>query len=249
MFRTIGRVALVVAVAGCGALAALGDDLDSVEKRIVAAWKTHKSMTAKVTMASHMEMGEMIMDGSGSGTVEYMRRGDKLLVRLELNSVMTRTMGEQETKMEQPMTTIIDGEAAYTLTEMMGQKMAIKSDIDPQMSGDPEELFKKLRQDHTLKLLPEQTVNGAKVFEIEVNPKEGSSGQSGRQVYSFDQKNGCMVKMASYNESGEEPMMTMTMSEIKLDVHIDPQRFKFEAPEGVTVMDQTGAAAGGGSSQ
>jgi len=246
MFRTIGRMALVVAVVGCGALAAFGDDLDSAEKKIVAAWKKHKTMTAKITMVSHMEMGEMTMDGSGSGTGEDMRQGDKLLARLELNNVMTRKMGEQETKMEQPMTTVIDGEAAYTLTEMMGQKMAIKSDIDPQMSGDPEALFRNLHKDHDLKLMPEQTVNDAKVFVIEVNPKEGSSGQSFRQVYSFDQKSGCMVKMEAYSGAGEKPAMTMTYSDIKLDVQIDPKRFKFELPEGVTLMDQTGAATSGG---
>jgi len=34
-------------------------------------------------------------------------------------------------------------------------------------------------------------------------------------------------------------MMTLKYTNVKFDAPIDPKRFKFEAPEGVTIQDQT----------
>lgn len=230
------NVWLAGVVLASGALA-MADDLDTVEKKLVEAFRKHRSATAKIAMTSHSEMPGMVIDVAGEGTLEMTRRGDQTLLRLEMKTTMTHKMGDDANKMEQETLTVVDGEAAYVLTEMMGQKMAMKSKVDPQMTGDPQALFAHLRKDHTLKLLPEETLAGRKTYVIEVVPKAKSEGAPGKQVYYFDQDSAFMAKMVAYG-ADDKPMTTMTYSDLKLDVSIDPDRFKFKAPPGVQIMEQ-----------
>lgn len=232
------RSVLAAMVLGFTSLAVADEAVDTLEKKIHAAWEKQKSMTAKLTMITKMEMGGMSMDGKGDGTVEFMRNGDKVLSRTEVKTTMTRKMGDQETKMEQPMTSIIDGEFNYTLTEMMGQKMAMKSKIDPRMTGEPKGMFEELHKEYELKLLPDETVDTMKCYAIEATPKEKTQAGGGKMNLYFDQPTGFVVKMIMFGPD-DKPATTMTYSEMKFDVKIDPDRFKFKAPEGVQVIDQT----------
>jgi outer membrane lipoprotein-sorting protein len=54
----------------------------------------------------------------------------------------------------------------------------------------------------------------------------------------YSQEHGVPVKSVMYGPDGK-PITTMTFSDYKFDVKIDPQRFVFKAPEGVQVIDQT----------
>ena len=227
------------------AQAAVGEELAAVEKKICASWEKHKSMTGKMTMEMQMEQGSMVMESKGEGTHEIMRKGEQVLSRTEMKNTMVQKMGEQEMKMSQEVTIIVDGEFAYTLSvqDMMGQqtKMAVKSDIDPQMSGDPKALFEQLAKDNELKLLPEETVDGKKVYVIAATPKErpAAPGAPSKTVFHFDQQDGYMVKMVTYTAE-DKPLTTVSYSDVKLGVDLQPSRFVFEAPEGVQVIDQTG---------
>jgi outer membrane lipoprotein-sorting protein len=225
-------------VLGFCSLAVAQDDLKAVEKKIIAGWEKHKSTTAKFTSVTHIEMGEVVSDSKSHGTLELMRKGDKWLLRQEMKTVTTQKFGEQENKMEQEVLSIMDGEYAYTLTDMAGQKMAFKTKIDPKTTGDPTSTFETLRKDHELKLLPEETIDGSKVYVIEATPKEKATAGYGKTVYYYQQESGVLVKMVAYGEDGK-PQMTMTYTDIKLDVDIKPERFVFKAPPGVEVIDQT----------
>lgn len=237
MFGSKRNVWLTGLALAFGTAAALADDLETVEKKLVEAFRKHKSVTAKVTMTSRMEMPGMLMEMDGQGTLEMARRDDKSLVRMELKTTMNNKVGEEVTKMEQQTLTVVDGEAAYVLTDMMGQKTAMKSKIDPQMGGDPQALFANLRKDHTLKLLPEETLEGRKMYVIEGTPKEKPEVGPAKQVYYFDQDSGFMAKFVMFNADGK-PMTTMAYTDLKFDVSIDPDHFKFKAPPGVQVMEQ-----------
>ena len=241
MIKRMGLLALATVALGLGA-AAVAEDLETVEKKIATEWKKHKSLSAKLTMTHRSEARGAIMSGKGEGTFELQRTGDKVLLRVELKNTMTHKMGEQEQTMEQPMTTIVDGEFAYTVTEVMGQKMAMKSKIDPTMSGDPNALFGDLREKNTLKLLPEETIDGEKVFVIEATPKQKPTtpGVPSKTVIHISQKTGCLVKLTAFT-ADDKPMMTMAYTDRKIDPKIDPERFKFTAPAGVQVIDQTGS--------
>lgn len=224
--------------------AAVADDLQAVEKKICEQWQQRKSMTAKMTMEMRMEQPGMTMESIGEGTNEMLRKGDKILSRMELKNNMVQKVGDQEMKMSSEVITIIDGDFAYTLQiqNRMDQqiKTAFKTNIDPQMSGDPKLMFEQLAKDNELELAPEETVDGRKVFVIVATPKQKLNypGAPTKIVYQFDQKDGYLVKMVTY-ATGDKPLTTMTFSEVKLDVDIDPSRFVFEVPEGVEVLDQT----------
>jgi len=218
--------------------AATAEDLESVQKRIISAFDKHKSMTAKVQVATQHDAGEVKVEAKGEGTVEWSRSGDKFCVRQELALTMLQKFGEQENRVETKSLTIVDGEAAYNLSEIMGQQMAVKTNVDPRQTGDPKAMFAQLAKDNELKLLPDEEVNGRKTFVISATPKEKSPGAPARQVYCFDQDCGLVIKTVAFNDK-DQPMMSMTYSDIKLDVSIDPERFKFKAPAGVDVIDQT----------
>jgi len=240
MTKRVGLVLMTGMVFGFCSLAAAGDDLKTVEKKIIGQWEKHKSMTAKFTMVSHMEMSGMVMDSKAEGPFEVMKKGGQCLARQEMKIITTQKFGDQESKTEQEVLLVVDGEFAYTLTDMAGQKMATKAKIDPQMTGDPKATFEWLRKDHELKLLPEETIDGNKVYVIEAKPKEKPSAGYGKSVYYYQQENGVLVKMVGHGVDGK-PQMTMTFTDIKLDVDIKPERFVFKAPPGVQVIDQTGA--------
>ncbi len=234
------RVVAWLAVGLCGAAAVAEDDLAAVEKKIQTAWEHQKSMSAKLTMSTHMEMGTMVIDGSGEGTVEFLRADGKVRVRTEMRMTSTQKMGDQDHKAEQTMLNIVDGDVMYTLTETMGQKSATKAKTDPKMSGDPAAVFEELHKSHQMKLLPEETVDGAKVYVISATPNEKGPAGGGRMVFYFHQEAGVVVKMQVFGE-GEKPMTTVSYGDVKRDPKIDAERFKFTAPEGVQVIDQTAA--------
>ena len=232
----------VLAAAALGLLAtgALADDLASVEKKISAGWKNYKTMSAKVVLSQHMNMGGMSMETNGNGTQELMRQGDKTLSRFELKMAMTRKMGEQEMKMEQEMLQIIDGDITHMLVDAMGQKTAFKSKTKDSDASDPELMFAAMHKDSEVKLLPEETIAGAKMYVIESTPKEkaASPGAPQKTIMYFNQATCQLVKMIAHDQTGA-PMMTMEYSDFKFDEPIDPDRFKFVLPEGVQLMDQT----------
>lgn len=224
--------------AGCGDGGA-ADDLEAVEKRIVEAWGKHKSMTAKITTANHMQAGDTTIDAKGEGTIETAREGDKQFIRMELKNTMVRKTGEQESKMDQPTTVIADGEFAYTTSEAMGRPMVVKTKIDSTMTGEPKAILDQFRKLYELKLMPEETLDGRKVFVIAGTPKEKAPvpGAPVKMVLNFDQEHGVLLKAAGLAEDGK-PMSTMAYSDVKFDVKLDPDRFKFKAPEGVEIIDR-----------
>jgi outer membrane lipoprotein-sorting protein len=224
---------MVVAAAGAA-------DLESAEKQIIANWKKHKSATGKLEMTMNMEMGPVSMEGKGQGTFEMMRKGDKYLSRVDITTNITQKMGENENKMEQKMLMVVDGENAYTVMESMGQTTATKSEIDATMGGDPEAMLKELADKNELKLLPEEKIGEHKMFVIEAKPKEGAGtpGTPSKMVIYFDQDNGFMTKMVMYGPE-DKPITTVQYKDVKYDVDINPDDFKFKAPEGVEIIDTT----------
>ena len=110
--------------------------------------------------------GEGLLPGMGAAPargrqqvlLEMQREGDKQFIRMELKNAMTRKAGGQETKTDQAMTLIADGEFAYTSSDAMGKPVVVKSKIDPMMTSEPKALLAELRKQNDLKLLPEGRV-------------------------------------------------------------------------------------------
>jgi outer membrane lipoprotein-sorting protein len=233
MYKRMGLLGVVLAFTAATAVA---DELESATKRITEAWQKHKTLSAKVTLSSRIEAGGMLAETTGTGTFEHGRRGEKPLVRMELKTKSTQTMGGQTSTTELPMTTIIDGEYAYVVTEIDGKKSATKSTIDPQSTGDPAAMLAELKKEKNVKLLPEETMDGRKLIVIEATPKQPSAEGTVREVYSFDEQTGLLAKMVGLGPDAK-PIMELTYTDIKVDVEINPDRFK--KPEGVEMVDQT----------
>ncbi len=231
--RTITALALFALIAAGPVMA---EEVGDLEKSLKSKWMKYKSMTADMKLEGTMPQGAGKMEGTG--TIEYLRQGDKPLSRVEMKNTVSYGAGDQAMKMEQNMTMIVDGEYAYTIMDGMGQKMAMKMDIDPKMTSDPGLMFSELRKEHDLAIKPDEEVSGRATHVVEATAKEGTSPQFTKIVVYFDKETGFLLKNVSQDATGEMTQ-TMTYSNIKIDPKIDPARFVFKAPEGVTVLDQT----------
>ena len=241
MAKGMGWLCTAVVICCVTSVAWADDELPAVEKKIVEAWGKHKSVTAKVTAETRMDMGISVTSGKGTGTFELVRRDGKLYARTELASKFVRKIGDEEQKLDQSMLIIVDGEFGYTYSEFAGQKTARKMQISPKMTGDPKALFEFLRKSHDVKLMPEQTIDDRKTYVIEASPKAGAVIPQRKTIYHFRQDIGLMVKVVAHDDAGK-PMTTMTYSDIKLNLDINPARFVFKAPEGVQVLDLSAIA-------
>jgi outer membrane lipoprotein-sorting protein len=238
MMRRMGLFGSAVAILGYCSLALAADDLQAVQKKICEAWGKHKSMSAKVDYSNHMEMAGTVMDQKGTGTHEFLRKGDKAMTRTELKTQMVTKTGDQENKMETQVTMIVDGDFAYTLSEVAGQKSATKSKIAQSMSADPKDNFEWYAKQYQLKLLPDETIDGKKAYAIEATAKDKAAAQEFKSVMYYLQDSGFLVKQVGFDTAGK-PNSTVTFSDIKLDPDLNPDRFVFKAPPDVTVIDQT----------
>lgn len=219
-------------------MAPAGDTLESVEKTIAAEWEKHKSLSANLSLSQQMEMGGGRVTSTGTGTFEYLRKGDKELYRLEMATTTTQAFAGNEQTIEQKVLSINDGEFVYNLTDGMGKKIAAKSRADKAKMGGGKAMFKQLREEHELTLLPDQELDGHSAYVIEAVPKKSTPMAIARTVYYLRQDTGVMMKSVALNADGKA-VQTMTFSEFKINPTIAPERFVFKAPEGVTVLDRT----------
>lgn len=240
--RNVRTAAAVLGIFACAVGPALAEDtLQDVQKKIIAAAEKVKSLTADMKSETDMVTPQMTMKGQGTGTIEFMRKGDKLFSRVEMTNKMTQKMGETENKMEQSMVSIIDGEYAWSLVEMAGNKNASKTRLDPNAAPVPtKETFERYAKDFDIKLLPDEKVSGRDCFVLELKPKAGNSAATmmGRQVQWYDKETGMPMKIVVDSPEGK-PFQTVTFSNVKVNPDLNPDRFVFKAPEGVQVMDMS----------
>lgn len=235
--RRLG-IRLAAVVAALGVTVCWADDLAKIEKEIVEKSKAIRSAKFKFKTVMDMRMEGFENTGTGEGWTEYVVRDGKWFSRSESKDSTTTKMGDHETKTESTTLAISDGEFMYTLTDQNGQKMATKSRAQsPDAELNP---FAMLRESHELKRLPDEKLDGDDCYVIEATPK-GDSGMvgGGRMVQHFRKADGFAIRSVSYGPD-DKPMITMTVTDIQVDIDIDPLRFKFEVPAGVEVMDMTG---------
>lgn len=236
-YRTL-LVAIAFVLVTSVSAAVADEKLNALEKEIAAKWQKVNSMTAKMNMTMEMDQGAMKMKNTMKATVEYLRKGEKMLSRLEGEMEMVMDMGGQKNTMSTPMLTVSDGEITHMLVEQMGQKMCMKTKTEAN-STTGEAMFKLLREQFDLTVADDEEVDGEKCWVVHGKPKTATQpGQPVKMVYYFRQKDGATVQMLGYDAS-DKKVMTATYSEIKFNEKLDPKRFEFEVPEGVQVMDMT----------
>ncbi len=252
MTKRMALVLLASTVLGAPALGA-GEDFKSVEKKLTAAWAKQRSMTAKLTIVADTKGEQMSFKTSSQGTFEYLKQGETNLLRMEQKTHSVTKGGGLEMKEDQTMSIICDGEHTYTVTEADGEVFAFKLKMKT-MGYNPADTvaqFKMMQEITDMKLLPSQKIDGKKVYVIEGTPNKkmkemlkGAPMMPGKRLLYY-REDGVPVKMVWQTADGK-PMHTMTYSDVKINVKIDPKRFVFKAPPGVEVKDTSQMALPGG---
>ncbi len=219
--------------------AARADDLEAAQKQILKNWQAHHSMRAVVTRSGNARTGKDNPARREEGTIESLRKGDRVLFRYEFKSTREIVSGERKTVLEESVLTIGDGEFQYELSNRMGWKSARKLKPDPLFGADIKALLEKLKARFELDLLEETSVEGHDVFVILATRKNARPAARHKgQVYYFSKEHGFLLKVEQQDRRGKTISST-TYTDLEIDPKIDPKRFEFNLPSGVTLEDKT----------
>lgn len=241
MIRNVHWTFIVASVI-CAALppAARGDEFDDAAAKLEAAYAKLKSYTAQTTTtADHAAMPGMRFQSKTTSAVAFMRKDGKALYRAETSEQMTQTMEGKDEKSEARTLVVSDGTFMYALREELGgprkgEKSCTKSRAMEDVAG-----FRQHREYGIVKLLPDEKVDGAECFVLEVRVKStpGAMSEESRTVAHYRKDCGVMVRAVSY--LGDKVLSRSDVSDLKLNADVAADRFKFTPPAGVKVVDLT----------
>lgn len=246
MMRTI-HVSLVLTLGCLAAVAVAQEEVDKIQKQICDRFEKVNSLSGEMKFNMEQSMGNgMNMKVDMHSDLAMLRKGDKMLIRQEGESNSVMKMGDNEQKMGGKMLVVNDGEFVYSYSEQMGQPMAMKQRADQSqaLTGGCE-MLEQIKKDNKLSYEGEDDVNGDKTWVLVAEPKSPQPMQPAKSKMYFRQKDGVMLKTVGFNDKGEQ-VMTMEIQNIKINDKVDESKFKFEAPEGVTVQDMTNMPRMGG---
>jgi outer membrane lipoprotein-sorting protein len=93
----------------------------------------------------------------------------------------------------------------------------------------------KYESQSNLKVLPSEKVNDRACYVIEGDQHDDKGNFQRKIVEWLDAESGIVMKRHMFDESGNL-ISEMRVTELKLNVNIDPQRFVFKAPPGVKIQ-------------
>jgi outer membrane lipoprotein-sorting protein len=220
----------------------LGQSLEDVEKKIADAMAKHKTVQYESKFTQDTKTQDFEMTASGTSTVAYKKTGENgYLSRTEFKQKSkTKAKGQPERTDEMTSLMISDGKFSYALTTSGQQKQAFKNKIDPQNDVSPFDaaaLFKIQHKASTLKLLPDETIDGHSCYVIETTPKSTEENPTyAKMVTHYDKKTGLSLKSVCFDKAGKIVMSSET-TDFKVDADIPADQFVFKAPAGVEVID------------
>jgi outer membrane lipoprotein-sorting protein len=218
---------------------ARAETLASVEKKLSEVSGKVKSLTARQSIVVETESAGFKMSSRGVGTLEYLIQDGKTKWRSEMKSTSVTSVGGEESKMEQSTLAIGDGQYAYTLSDVGGQRTAVKMKLTQQeLSMANKAFFETLAKDHDLELLPDDKVDGKDAFVVLAKSRKKGDAQATTTKYYLLKDSGIVSKTVTADADGK-PVSTMTLSDIKLNTAVSADRFVFKAPEGVALTDLT----------
>lgn len=218
---------------------ARAQNLAAVEKKLAESSGKVKSLIARQGIVVETEATGYKMSSRGIGTLEYLCQDGKTKWRSEMKTISLTTVGGQETKMEQTTLAIGDGQYAYTFSDMMGQRTAVKMKMPQQdIATGNKAFFDALRKDYNLELLPDEKVDGKDAFVIQAKSRKQADDQATSIKHYILKETGIVAKTVTTDSVGK-PVSTMTLSDIKLNTTVSPDRFVFKTPEGVPLTDLT----------
>jgi len=218
------------------------ETMDEAEKKLMEAHAKLQSYTARLKHVENVPLtGTDFMASDVDGTIEWKRKGDAILYRLELNGTSTQKFGDNEQKAQQTSTLVSNGKMFYTFAEQMGQKRFIKQKSDSSINGDIRSVLDTVREENDFRLAADEKVDGADCYVIEVTPKIPPSDDNPvhKTLIYFRKDNGLNVRVLSRNKAGKD-VFDNTLLDLKTNVPIDASRFVLHPPPGVEITDLTG---------
>lgn len=222
--------------------------IKDVQKELIEKSSKLKSYSAKMTTKSEYDIGQGNKSKTEStGTMEWASKetpkGDKFLYRMESKDINITVVSGEESKTVSKTLTVCDGDFIYTLSDSDGQKMAVKMKVQSTQSYDIKATFDAWEKTYNLKLLADEKFDNADCWVIEATPKKKAGEQVGaspifKSKFWYRKDVGLMVKTVSFDKNNK-PTSTTTITDIKANIEIKPERFKFKCPEGVQLMDMT----------
>jgi outer membrane lipoprotein-sorting protein len=231
----IRRTALLLLSAGALGGTALGSTLEEVKQKVKDAIRNVKSLSCKMKSETQVETDQFKSKSISTGTMEWMRKDAKLLMRSEDEHESRQTLEGQETHEKFKSLSIYDGQYLYFLREQDGKKTATKSAYDlGAMWDDPWAAMAMTGMDVQIKLLPDESVDGADCYVVESHWEMGTPPhKSGATTKVYFQKSTGLAVKTLIRDLSDKPTGTVTLSDVKTNVEIDASRFVFKLPEGV----------------
>jgi outer membrane lipoprotein-sorting protein len=240
--RKLFQLCIVSAIAiGFAGTTLFAETWEEVAKKIGEKSKAITSMQYKTKTVQETKDPNYSSKSDTQGSFEYVNKDGKMYYRMDMVTKSETKFQGGETKNNMIMQTVGDGEFVYSLTEMDGNKQASKSKYETGKTPDMDQTkaFKEMEKMYSMKVLPDETVDGRPTFVVEMMPKDPQMKQHmGKSIYYYCKETGIALKALTYSPKGEV-ISTTTTSDIKVNPSIAPDRFKFTPPAGVVVTDNT----------
>ncbi|HOZ46027.1 MAG TPA: hypothetical protein PLO37_09860 [Candidatus Hydrogenedentes bacterium] len=221
--------------------------LDGVTKAILEKWGTVSSMSASLD-------GQAIYNASSSsqpqaqavtllatGSIDYVKKDDKLMSRLDLSSKFAQTTSDVEFAHVLAVVNGDEGAAKVTLL-----RRDTYYDLPKAPAGASDQMvLDLLRKYFSLKVMPEEKIGDEDAYVLEGTPTFSVPDDWPiRDVKAcFSKENGAPLQITVYNPNGEAAL-DMRFSNIKLNADISESVFAVpvEPPKPVPAPDPAAAA-------
>lgn len=215
----------------------LDERTKTVIAELTASWDKLQAFSAAVATELPQAAGK---PGTtrGKGTYEWAKRGEKRLIRFFLvNTIRTETGEAKVIRTAEILTFVYDGEFLYSqLQQPVTFKQTTKSRYEPgrvlQIGG--KDLFRDLSESNSLKLQPEEMLNGRASYVIEATPTTGK----GSSIHYFDKQTGVRSRLIERDETGKATL-TLTLSDLNTNPEFSDDYFTYKLPEGFELIDKT----------
>jgi outer membrane lipoprotein-sorting protein len=229
------------------------ETLEEVEKKISRLTEKHDSLQLKMKSKSDFTLQGASTKTNADSSTAISRQGDKWLFRMDSTISSRIKSPEQPDEMKQDMkvTQVYDGRYMWVLNDVDGNKSAMKTKLsaDEMKMLMTSENWQELHKHMHVKLAGEEKVEGKSCWAIETRPKLSKEEQSQAARASdpmaeattrsyYSKENGVVLKVVTRDKNGDV-IQTAETTDVKLNAKVDPELFKFKAPEGVQIADMT----------
>lgn len=216
------------------------ETVESVQEKILALRGAIKSFTATIDVKFDSSQNDAWVKCHTYGPMAYQFDGDKVLYRIDMTVDTKRIGGGADEETTETQTLMSDGEYMYQFGTQDGKKKGYKARIDKLQSSIPSpEFFFFLHRDYDLSLLPDEKVDGKDCWVIRAAKISEEEVLQLKTLTFFRKDIPLMVKTVNLDRF-DNVMQVTKISDIQIDVPVDPGQFEFRPDPDCEVMDQTG---------